>query len=130
MGRILALDFGTKRIGVAVSDETKTISQPKPYILNQERNKLLEFIASFEIEKILLGLPTALSGNETESTKKTRDFLVWLEAKTHLPVELIDERLTTQEILRTETNRELVDSLVAQKMLERYLEKLKRELSS
>ena len=130
MGRILALDFGTKRIGVAVSDETKTISQPKPYILNQERNELLEFIASFEIEKILLGLPTALSGNETESTKKTRDFLVWLEAKTHLPVELIDERLTTQEILRTETNRELVDSLVAQKMLERYLEKLKRELSS
>lgn len=122
MSRILALDYGTKRIGIAVSDETKTISLPKPYLLTAQKEKLLEFISQNEIEKILLGLPKALSGRETESTKKTRDFMVWLEAKTHLPVELIDERLTTQEVRRFETNKELIDSLVAQKMLERYLE--------
>ena len=124
MGRILALDYGSKRIGIAVSDETKTISFPKPYVLMAEKEKLLEFIKQNQIEKILLGLPTALSGQETESTKKTRDFMVWLETQTHLPIEYIDERLTTQEVKRFETNKELIDSLVAQKMLERYIEKL------
>ena len=125
MGRIISIDFGTKRLGIAISDETKSIAFPKSYILTAEKEKLLEFIAEHEIEKILLGLPKALSGRETESTKKTRDFLVWLERATRIPVELIDERLTTKEVLRTEKNRELIDSLVAQKMLERYLEKLK-----
>lgn len=125
MGRIIALDFGTKRIGLAVSDETKTIAFPKPFILTAQKEKLLEFITQETIEKILLGLPKSLSGKETQSTKKVRDFMVWLEAETHLPVEFIDERLSSKEIERTETDRELIDSLVAQKMLERFLEKLK-----
>ena len=122
MGRILALDFGTKRIGVAVSDETKIISTPKPYFLNSEKGKLIEFIKDNEVEEILLGLPLGLASQETESTKKTREFEKWLRDRTELPVKFIDERLSTQEIRRTETNKELIDSLVAQKMLERYLE--------
>ena len=121
MGRILALDYGTKRIGVAVSDETKTIAQPRPYILYSEKRKLIEFIGQNEVEEILLGLPIGLSGQETESTKKAREFEAWLKAETKLPVKLIDERMTTQEAMREEKNREFVDSLVAQKMLERYL---------
>ncbi len=128
MGRILALDYGTKRIGIAVSDETKTISIPKAYILMAEKALLVEFISQNQVEKILIGLPTGLSGQETESTKKARDFMVWLERETHLPVEFIDERLTTKEVLREEKDRELIDSLVAQKMLERYLESLKLRL--
>lgn len=122
MGRILSLDYGSKRIGVAVSDETKTISQTRPYVLNQEKEKLIQFIAENEIEEILLGLPIGMSGQETESTKKAREFESWLKEKTNLPIKLIDERMTTQEIRRTETDKELIDSLVAQKMLERYLE--------
>ena len=125
MGRILALDYGTKRIGIAVTDETKTISIPKPYILNAEKEKLNEFVKENEVEEILLGLPLGLSGQETESTKKVREFGAWLKETINLPVRLIDERLTTQEIRRTETNKELIDSLVAQKMLERYLEKIR-----
>ena len=124
MGRILALDYGTKRIGIAVSDETKTISIPKPYILSTKKTILLEFIAQNQIEKILLGLPKGLSGQETESTKKTRQFMVWLERETLVPVEFIDERFTTKEVMREEKDRELVDSLVAQKLLERYLNKI------
>ena len=50
--------------------------------------------------------------------------MVWLETETHLPVEFIDERLTTKEAMKLETDRELIDSLVAQKMLERYLDKI------
>ncbi|OGE78296.1 MAG: hypothetical protein A2751_04055 [Candidatus Doudnabacteria bacterium RIFCSPHIGHO2_01_FULL_46_14] len=125
LGRILALDYGTKRIGIAVTDETKTISIPKPYILNAEKEKLNEFVKENEVEEILLGLPLGLSGQETESTKKVREFGAWLKETINLPVRLIDERLTTQEIRRTETNKELIDSLVAQKMLERYLEKIR-----
>ena len=122
VGRIIALDYGSKRIGIAVSDETKTISQPKPYILNAEKEKLITFIKENEIEEILLGLPIALSGKETQSTIKVQDFERWLKEKTNLPIKMIDERLTTQEIRRTETDKELIDSLVAQKMLERYLD--------
>ena len=125
LGRILALDYGTKRIGIAVTDETKTISIPKPYILNAEKEKLNEFVKENEVEEILLGLPLGLSGQETESTKKVREFGAWLKETINLLVRLIDERLTTQEIRRTETNKELIDSLVAQKMLERYLEKIR-----
>lgn|SRR3990167_7967207 len=123
MGRIAAIDYGTKRVGVAVSDETKTIAIPKPYFLNDEKTKLIEFIIENEVEEILLGLPLAMSGGETESTGKAREFGQWLKEQTGLPIKLIDERLTTKEVQRSETNRELIDSLVAQKMLERYLER-------
>ncbi|OGE76263.1 MAG: hypothetical protein A3C85_00285 [Candidatus Doudnabacteria bacterium RIFCSPHIGHO2_02_FULL_48_21] len=123
MGRVLAIDYGSKRIGIAVSDETKTIAQPKPYVPRDEKEKLIEYINQNEIEEILLGLPIALSGKETAATEKVKNFAAWLKQKIDLPLTMIDERLTTKEILRTEKDRELIDSLVAQKMLERYLEK-------
>ena len=126
MGRILALDYGTKRIGVALSDATKRISQPKPYILNSEKDKLGELIKDNEVEEILLGLPLGLSSQITASTKKVREFQMWLKQKFYIPIKMIDERLTTKEAKRMETNKELIDSLVAQKMLERYLENLRK----
>ena len=126
MGRILALDYGTKRIGVALSDETKIIAIPKPYLLYSEKQKLIQLVKDSEVEAILLGLPLGLSGQETESTKKVRKFGDWLREETNLPVRMIDERLTTKEAQGLTKDRELIDSLVAQKMLERYLEKLKK----
>ncbi len=122
MGRILAIDYGSARIGIAISDETKTIAQVRPYILNREKEKIIDLIQNSEVEEVLLGLPVGLSGQETQSTKKVRTFESWLKEKTNLPVKMIDERLTTQEVRRFEANKELIDSLVAQKMLERYLE--------
>lgn len=122
MGRILALDYGSKRIGAALSDETKTISQPRPYFLYSEKEKLIEYVKENEVEEILLGLPIGLAGQETESSKKVREFETWLKERTNLPIRLIDERFSTKEIRHFEKDRELVDSLVAQKMLEGYLE--------
>ena len=87
-------------------------------------------ITENEVEEILLGLPIGMSGQETQSTAKVREFENWLKQETNLPVRLIDERMTTQEAGRMEKNRELIDSLVAQKMLERYLEKNKNNVQS
>ena len=124
MGRILAIDYGEKRVGIAISDATKTIAQPKPYILNTEKQKLIEFIKTSEVEEILLGLPIGLSGQDTKSTQKVREFQSWLQGQASVPIKLIDERFTTKEIQRSQKDREMIDSLVAQKMLERYLEKI------
>lgn len=129
MGRIFALDYGSKRIGVAVSDETKKIAFPKPYILTKEKEKLRQLIRNYEVEKILLGLPKNLSGQETKASSAVRKFGDWLQKSTGLVVGYIDERFTTQEVLRVlrgEKRRKiksLVDSLVAQRMLQRYLKK-------
>ncbi|MBI4049889.1 MAG: Holliday junction resolvase RuvX, partial [Candidatus Doudnabacteria bacterium] len=112
MTKILALDYGTKRIGVAISDETKTIAVPKPYIKAEEKGRILELIKDQEVDEILLGLPKALKGTETIMTREVRSFGEWLEQETKLPVRLIDERYSTKGAERITKDRELIDSLV------------------
>ena len=124
MPKKIAIDYGTKRLGIATSDETNTIAIPKPYIETQNKEKLIKFIKENDIGEILLGLPKGLGGQETAMTREVRDFSVWLEQETKLPVRLIDERLSTQAAQRITKDRELLDSLVAQKLLENYLEQL------
>lgn len=129
MPRILALDYGTKRIGVAISDEGQKISFPKPFVLTQEKKVLLELITDEGIGKILVGWPKGLSGRETKSTKAAREFAKWLGQNSRAEIKLIDERFTTREIqaemknleVKSKKYRKAIDSLVAQKILERYL---------
>lgn len=129
MGRILALDYGAKRIGVALSDENKKIAFPKPFIEAEKRGELLKLITDEAVEKILIGLPISLAGKETKSTKAAKDFAKWLKENSRAEIELIDERFTTKEIqsemknleVKSKKYRKEIDSLVAQKMLERYL---------
>lgn len=134
MAKVLALDYGTKRIGVALSDETKKIAFAKPYLAAAEKEKLLDIIKENEVDEILLGLPKSLKGKETKMTEEVREFQTWLKSKSKVPIKLIDERFTTQEAqrgLRGEKGlKELIDSLVAQKMLGRYLEQLNPSISS
>ena len=125
MSKILAIDYGEKRLGIALSDETKTIAIPKPYINADEKEELLTLIEKNNIEVILLGLPLNLQGQDSIMTGKVRDFAEWLKQKVNLPIHLIDERFSSQEIARTTKDREAIDSLVAQKMLERHLEKIR-----
>ena len=122
MGRILALDFGTKRIGVALSDESKKIAFMADYVSTDQKQKLIELLQEKKVEKIILGLPKNLAGNETKSAEAVRDFGDWLEDETKLPIEYIDERLTTKELSKQGIPREELDSAVAQHMLQRYLD--------
>lgn len=126
MSRVLALDYGTKRIGVALSDETKKIAFAKPYISANRLSDLVMFVAEEEVSEIIVGLPKNLSGAETASAEEARKFGARITQETGLSVKFIDERFSTKEILRenreNKGDRGIIDSLVAQKMLQHYLD--------
>ena len=100
--RILGLDFGSKTVGVAVSDGLLLTAQGVETIERKDENKLRktcarieELIAEYEITEIVLGLPKNMNNTEGERVEKTKAFGEMLERRTGLPVHYWDERLTT-----------------------------------
>ena len=133
MGKILALDYGTKRIGVAVSDEGQKIAFPKPFIETKKKGELLKMIIDEAVEKVLVGLPKSLAGKETKSAQAAREFADWLKQDSGLEVELVDERFTTREAgqklretgLKSKQAKTKIDSMSAYILLESYLNKFR-----
>lgn len=131
MGKIIAIDYGSKRMGIAVSDETKTIAFPRDFIEAKDFDGLLDLITREEPEEIIVGYPRALSGKQTAATDRVDEFVRRLGQRVDIPVWKIDERLTTREVLRELQDmgqkygkqKGNIDSFVAAKMLERYLRK-------
>ena len=138
--RIMGLDFGSKTVGVAISDATFTIAQPLEIIRRKEANKLRqtlarieELIVEYEVEEIVLGLPLNMNDSEGERVALTREFQEKLERRTGLPVYTWDERLTTVEAdnammeagIRRENRKEYVDKIAAALILQGYLENRK-----
>src|SRR5471030_2421404 len=105
--RILALDHGSKRIGVAVSDETKTIAQPLEYILAEPFGDFLErlkqLIREKEIELLLIGTPRNMDGSYGPAALKVQSFVAAVQNAITVPIKLQDERLTS-----TQANRVLI----------------------
>ena len=130
MGRVLAIDYGEKRLGIAISDKTKKIAFPKPYLAASKRDEIIKLAKEFDVEKILIGFPVNLKGERTAAGQKVNSFEEWIKKNIKLSIELNDERYSTKEIQnelgKSSRGRELIDSLVAQRMLERYLEKIKK----
>lgn len=137
MARILGLDFGTKTVGVAVSDEllltaqaVETIWREKPGKLRQTLARIEELINHYEVEKIVLGLPKNMNDTEGERCEKTREFKDMLEKRTGLEVILWDERLTTVAAndamiemgIRRENRKEYIDQIAAIFILQEYLD--------
>lgn len=131
MGRILAIDFGEKRIGLAISDDSQKIALPFGILDGRDIKKALEKLKDIcrrkNIKKIILGLPLTLDGKEECAVKKTKNFAHWLEKTLHLPIIYEDERLTTKEaekILkeRGEKDKSKVDVISAVLILKQYLE--------
>jgi len=134
--RILALDHGTKRIGVAISDELKMIAQPlefvpaEPFIRFLERVK--EIIREKEVELILVGLPRNMNGSYGPAALKVREFVGALQAGVTIPIETWDERLTSAQAqrflieggVRRGERREKVDKTAAAILLQSYLDSL------
>ena len=138
--RILGLDFGSKIVGVAVSDGLLLTAQGVETIERKDENKLRktcarieELIAEYEITEIVLGLPKNMNNTEGERVEKTKAFGEMLERRTGLPVHYWDERLTTvaaEQILiesgvRRENRKAVIDKVAAGLILQGYLDCLK-----
>lgn len=133
MGRILAIDYGEKRFGIAFSNETKKISLPQPYILRSQIGKLFELLKKKDVEIIVLGLPRSLAGQETKSAKRVRSFGAWLSKETELPIIFIDEWFSSKEAARKLREQNIkgavvkrqIDSLAAHIILDVYLKRFR-----
>ena len=138
--RILGLDFGSKTVGVAVSDGLLLTAQGVETIERKDENKLRktcarieELIREYEITEIVLGLPKNMNNTEGERVEKTKAFGEMLERRTGLPVHYWDERLTTvaaEQILmergvRRENRKAVIDKVAAGLILQGYLDCLK-----
>jgi putative pre-16S rRNA nuclease len=121
--RILALDYGIARTGCAISDPTGTLARPLPVIEPSEVRSVAELVSEFDVDRVVVGLPLHLSGEEGSQAEITRTFCDELEAVLDVPVETFDERLTTRmaEASRREGATAAADSLAAAHLLESYL---------
>jgi putative holliday junction resolvase len=122
--RILALDYGRARTGVAISDPTGTLARPLA-VVRRVRSKagmqeLLQLVDEHEPERIVVGLPLTLRGEEGEQAERARTFAEQLARRVSVPVELHDERLTTRLAERTRGKAD-ADSRAAAHLLESYL---------
>ena len=135
--RILGLDYGSKTVGVAVSDPLGVTAQRLETIWRKQENKLRrtlaqveELVKEYEIEKIVLGYPKNMNNTLGERAVKTEEFKTSLERRTGLPVVLWDERLTTVAANRTlmesgvrrENRKEHIDQIAAVFILQGYLD--------
>jgi putative Holliday junction resolvase len=97
--RVLALDYGAARCGVAVSDPTGTLATPlEPVLRPGTKNglkQLADLVGETGAERVVVGLPVSLRGGDSAQTRATRQFADRLEASLSVPVELYDERFTT-----------------------------------
>jgi putative Holliday junction resolvase len=131
--RILALDHGTRRIGVAVSDETKTIAQPLEYIPAEPfadfLARLRKLLAEKEIDLVLVGLPRNMDGSYGPAALKVQTFVAALKDAITVPIKTWDERLTSaqanrvliQAKVRRDKRKEKVDKMAAAILLQSYL---------
>ncbi len=135
--RIIGLDYGTKTVGVAISDEMKLIAQPLITIERKQANKLRQTYAAIEriiteqdVELIVLGYPKNMNNTEGERVEATKEFKEALERRTGLEVVLVDERLTTVEANRIledtgvaiSARKEHIDKMAAAIILQNYLD--------
>lgn len=100
MGRALGIDFGERRIGLAISDPTATLAQPLPALLRRKGRRppvqsILDLVREHEIENVVVGLPLSLEAADTDWTREVRDFAARIAERSGLPVFLIDERMTS-----------------------------------
>lgn len=135
--RIMGLDFGSKTVGVAVSDPLLITAQGLEIIRRKEENKLRqtlarieELIGEYEVGEIVLGLPKNMNDTLGDRAQLSLEFKEKLERRTGLPVTMWDERLTTvaadrtmmEAGIRREHRKEYVDQIAASLILQGYLD--------
>lgn len=140
--RIMGLDFGSKTVGVAISDPLLITAQGVEIIRRKEENKLRQTLARIEelivqndVQEIVLGLPKNMNATEGIRVELTQEFREKLERRTGLPVHMWDERLTTvaadrtmmEAGIRRENRKDYVDMIAATLILQGYLDRRNME---
>ncbi len=138
----MGLDYGSKTVGVAISDELLLTAQGKEIIRRKEENKLRrtlarieELIQEYKVESIVLGLPLNMDQTPSERSNLCLEFKDKIERRTGIPVIMWDERLTTVEAdeimdeagIRGKERKEYVDMIAAQIILQDYLDNRSKE---
>ncbi len=134
MGRILAIDYGLRRVGIAVTDPLQMFAQPLETV---DTSKIFEYLKQYmtreTVEVLVLGEPKSLAGEDTDSSEAVREFEKKLtELFPNIPIKKIDERLTSRMAKQTlidagykksdRRNKKLVDTVAAALILQSYLE--------
>lgn len=133
MGRIMGLDIGSKRIGIALSDRMYITAQGlESYTRQEERDVdyIADLVLKYDVERIVCGLPLHMNGDEGLSAEMVRAFAAKLEEKISVPICFCDERLTTMQAERMlidadvsrKKRRQVVDKMAAVLILQSYLE--------
>ena len=134
--RVLALDHGTKRIGVAVSDELKMLAQPLEFIPAEPFSAFLDrlkvLLAEKEVELIVVGMPRNMNGSYGPAALKVQEFVATLGRAVAVPIKTWDERLTSAQAnrflieckVRRDKRKEKVDQTAAAILLQSYLDSL------
>lgn len=136
--RILALDHGTKRIGVAISDELKLIAQPLEFIpaepFDAFLGRLKQLVQEKAVELILVGMPRNMDGSYGPATQRVEAFVAALRQSLSVPIKTLDERLTTAQAqrfllqagMRRAKRKLATDKMAAAVLLQSYLDSLSR----
>ena len=136
--RVLAIDHGTKRMGIAVSDELGILAHPLEFIPADPFDKFLtrlkEILGEREIEQILVGMPRNMDGSYGPQALKVQDFVAALKKSVLQPIKTWDERLTTVQAAgalrasgkKAEQQKEKVDAAAAAVLLQGYLDSFAR----
>ena len=134
MKRILGIDYGEVRVGLSLSDLTQTIAQPFKTIMYKNINNLLdqlkEIIVENEVERLVVGIPYNMKGEDTKQTLKVKEFISFLESNLSYDIDLIDERLSSIEAektmhkmnIKTGHNKSDIDKIAASVILQEYLD--------
>ncbi|MBA93919.1 MAG: Holliday junction resolvase RuvX [Candidatus Marinimicrobia bacterium] len=134
MNRILAIDYGDVRVGLALSDLTCTIAQPFKTLnyddMNHLINQLSEIITEKQVNKVVVGIPYNMKGDDTQQTTKVREFVSILEQKLGYEIIFVDERLTSSEAekfmhqmdIKTGFNKDKIDKIAASIILQEYID--------
>lgn len=132
--RILSLDHGSKRVGVAISDELKMIAQPLEFIPREPFDALVtrlqQILAEKPCERILIGLPRNMDGTYGPAAESVRAFIEQLTPRVSIPIKTWDERLTSSQAnrvllqgnVRRDQRKQKVDAMAAAILLQSYLD--------
>ncbi|MEE3149765.1 MAG: Holliday junction resolvase RuvX [Candidatus Neomarinimicrobiota bacterium] len=134
MGRLLAIDYGARRVGLALSDPLKMIASPYRTIINKNNTILIEeierIIAAEDVELTIMGLPLGMAGQKTEQTKKVEEFVDKLTDR-GIIIKYEDERWSSvaakrsmkEQNIKSGYNKDLVDQTAAAIFLQQYLDR-------